>query len=284
MTVSALSTKDFQAILDIVHMVNEDQSEVEICRQVLAGLGALMGCESVGYARVELATGTPLSATHEPDTTDFSRLPGFNVMFHQHPGFAAYRGGQMALGTSTVLSDLADLRSLRRLPLYVDYYEPNMIRDQMFCLISQSGQQGAVLSFDRANRGFFHRDRAVGDLIKPHLIQAVARRRRVASLSAAVRSLGRHANQIEQAGPRLSLLTSREREVVEQLVGGLTDREIARSLVISPRTVHKHLESIYRKVAVRNRASLIGLIHQANDDPPPPNTPRRREAALVRVL
>lgn len=62
--------------------------------------------------------------------------------------------------------------------------------------------------------------------------------------------------------PRLSLLTSRECEVVEHLVGGLTDREIAHSLKISPRTVHKHLESIYRKLNVGNRTSLIAMMHQ----------------------
>ncbi|HET9254086.1 MAG TPA: LuxR C-terminal-related transcriptional regulator [Pseudonocardiaceae bacterium] len=88
------------------------------------------------------------------------------------------------------------------------------------------------------------------------------RRGRLASLSAAVRTLGRHADQIGQAGPRLSLLTSREREVVEHLVGGVTDREIARSLAISPRTVHKNLESAYRKLRIGNRTSLISLIHQ----------------------
>jgi DNA-binding NarL/FixJ family response regulator len=77
--------------------------------------------------------------------------------------------------------------------------------------------------------------------------------------------LGRHADQIDQAGPRLSSLTSREREVVEQLVGGVTDREIARTLLISTRTVHKHLESIYRKLGIGNRTSLMTLIHQTNE-------------------
>jgi DNA-binding CsgD family transcriptional regulator len=48
---------------------------------------------------------------------------------------------------------------------------------------------------------------------------------------------------------------------VQHLVRGVTDQEIARSLAISPRTVHKHLESIYRKLGIGNRASLISLLH-----------------------
>lgn len=86
-----------------------------------------------------------------------------------------------------------------------------------------------------------------------------------ASLTAAVRTLGRHSDQIQQALPRLSTLTAREQEVVEHLVGGLTDREIARSLAISQRTVHKHLQRAYHKLNVGNRTSLIAAIHQAND-------------------
>ena len=34
---------------------------------------------------------------------------------------------------------------------------------------------------------------------------------------------------------------------------------------ISQRTVHKHLERIYRKLGLSNRTSLIALIHQAQD-------------------
>jgi DNA-binding NarL/FixJ family response regulator len=69
---------------------------------------------------------------------------------------------------------------------------------------------------------------------------------------------------MDQAGPQLSQLTSREREIVEHLLGGLTDREIARSLAISPRTVHKHLESTYRKLNIGNRTSLIALTLQTD--------------------
>ncbi|MGH3972220.1 MAG: response regulator transcription factor [Pseudonocardiaceae bacterium] len=265
MPVSSLSTRDLKAVLDIVHMVNDAQSETEMSRQVLAQLGALVGCDSINYSRVDLATGSLLNMIHEPDLVDYSFLPGYRAVTHQSPIFAAYRRGRFMLGTSVALSDCADLHTLRRLPVYIHYNLPYGADDQLFSLVHQAGQQGAALSINRMRLGFSDRDRAVVNLITPHLIQAVARRRRLASLSAAVRSLSRHAGQMHQARPRLSLLTSREREVVEHLVGGLTDRETARSLVISPRTVHKHLESIYRKLDIGNRTSLIALIHQTND-------------------
>jgi DNA-binding NarL/FixJ family response regulator len=51
-----------------------------------------------------------------------------------------------------------------------------------------------------------------------------------------------------------SLLSSREQEVLRLLSDGMTDREIAAALAISPRTVESHVSSVLRKLGVRNRA------------------------------
>lgn len=50
-------------------------------------------------------------------------------------------------------------------------------------------------------------------------------------------------------------LTAREVEVLQLLVQGLTDTQIAEQLVISPRTVSTHLTSIYRKIQVTTRSA-----------------------------
>jgi DNA-binding CsgD family transcriptional regulator len=51
-------------------------------------------------------------------------------------------------------------------------------------------------------------------------------------------------------------LTAREVEIVRLLVRGLTTRAIARQLVISPKTASSHIEHIYAKTGVANRAQL----------------------------
>ena len=50
------------------------------------------------------------------------------------------------------------------------------------------------------------------------------------------------------------LLSVREQEVLRLLAEGMTDREIATGLAISPRTVESHVSSVLRKLGVRNRA------------------------------
>jgi DNA-binding NarL/FixJ family response regulator len=49
-------------------------------------------------------------------------------------------------------------------------------------------------------------------------------------------------------------LTVREVEVLRLLAGGLTNREIARRLVLSPRTVENHVFRIYARIGARGRA------------------------------
>jgi DNA-binding CsgD family transcriptional regulator len=54
-------------------------------------------------------------------------------------------------------------------------------------------------------------------------------------------------------------LTQRETEVLDLLRDGLTDREIAARLVLSPRTVGHHVSSILGKLGVRRRTEAIGV-------------------------
>lgn len=50
-------------------------------------------------------------------------------------------------------------------------------------------------------------------------------------------------------------LTNREREVLCLLTAGHTDRKIAESLTISPRTVNRHMSNIFVKLDVPSRAT-----------------------------
>jgi DNA-binding NarL/FixJ family response regulator len=48
-------------------------------------------------------------------------------------------------------------------------------------------------------------------------------------------------------------LTSREIEVLRLVAHGMSDAQVADKLVVSLRTVHAHLRSIYRKLQVGSR-------------------------------
>jgi DNA-binding NarL/FixJ family response regulator len=58
----------------------------------------------------------------------------------------------------------------------------------------------------------------------------------------------------ERAGRQL---TEREADVVRLVVEGLTARQIANRLVLSPRTVENHVQNVLRKLRLHSRAALI---------------------------
>ena len=53
-------------------------------------------------------------------------------------------------------------------------------------------------------------------------------------------------------------LTLREVEVLGLVATGLTDAQVAERLVVSVRTVHSHVRSIYRKLGVSSRSAATG--------------------------
>ena len=59
------------------------------------------------------------------------------------------------------------------------------------------------------------------------------------------------------AGPTAVLLSRREREVLTLVAGGLSDREIAEQLVVSPHTVHRHVANIRNKLGRGSRAAAV---------------------------
>jgi len=52
-------------------------------------------------------------------------------------------------------------------------------------------------------------------------------------------------------------LSDREREVLELLARGMTNSQIARKLVVSPKTVRNHVSNIFTKLKVNDRAEAI---------------------------
>lgn len=62
----------------------------------------------------------------------------------------------------------------------------------------------------------------------------------------------------EESG-RLGHLTKRERDVVDLLAEGLTNRQIANRLVLSEHTVHRHVTNILRKLDVPTRTAAATL-------------------------
>jgi DNA-binding NarL/FixJ family response regulator len=106
-------------------------------------------------------------------------------------------------------------------------------------------------------RGYLTKDLSPEALLRTvravHAGELAIPRRMAARLVTRLVETSRHAPALD-ADPALATLSAREAEVLRLLADGLTDREIAEALTISPRTVESHVGSILAKLDVRNRA------------------------------
>lgn len=79
--------------------------------------------------------------------------------------------------------------------------------------------------------------------------------------------------KIVEARARLARLTPREREVLELLSRGASNKEIARELAISPRTVEIHRANMMTKLAAGHAAEAIRLRLEARPEAAMPAAP-----------
>ena len=80
----------------------------------------------------------------------------------------------------------------------------------------------------------------------------------------ALRELGVRAwrrGRSASGGDAVANLSRREREIAGLVAEGATNRDIAATLALSPKTVERHVTNILAKLGARNRTELAGLVH-----------------------
>jgi DNA-binding NarL/FixJ family response regulator len=140
--------------------------------------------------------------------------------------------------------------------------------DTQIVMLSVSGDDRNVLEAMRHGAaGYLTKD------LGPEALQRAVRGIRQGDLAMSRRMAARTLRRFIEGGAAaagggsaLSDLSSRELQVLGNLADGLTDREIAEALVISPRTVESHVSSILRKLEVRNRAEAALRYREARSN------------------
>jgi DNA-binding NarL/FixJ family response regulator len=86
--------------------------------------------------------------------------------------------------------------------------------------------------------------------------------------------LGEFARQGQRTGPEeaspVGRLSPREHEILELLIKGATNKEIAATLGISNHTVKNHLQNIMEKLHIQNRVQAVAYALQAGLGRKPP--------------
>jgi DNA-binding CsgD family transcriptional regulator len=213
---------------------------------VLPVLAALVGCDVLTYNEIGPGPGQIRYADHPSRALDPATQPVFAAYVHEHPLVKHYRcSGD---GEPVKISDFLGRERFHRLGLYSEFFRPIPVEHQI--ALSLPGPEGRVIgiALNRARADFSERDRALLSALRPSLRRALLRARS--------RAQARHAmTRLDRGGA--ANLTDREVQVLHLVALGRTNLAVAHALGISPRTVAKHLEHIYRKLAVTSRTAAV---------------------------
>ena len=174
--------------------------------------------------------------SNAPGAISARELEVFDHYFHQHPLVRDH--GRNPRAVTRRISDLVPTDAFRQTPLYNDYYRPIGIHHTMALPIHVDQRLLVSFVFNRAGRAFGDRELHLAETVRPHL--------------ANLYRLGGTAAKVIDAP-----LTAREREVLEWVAAGKTNRDIAAILGARPRTIEKHLERIYEKLGVETRTAAV---------------------------
>lgn len=139
----------------------------------------------------------------------------------------------------------------------------------MAATLNESERVGATLD---ALPGFARRHRAAEQAARARLgatayDQAHARGRALDQAEAIALCLGESRQRAVAAAPEAKpVLTRRERQIAELIHQGLTNREIADALVISPRTAEGHVEHILAKLGFTSRTQVAAWVAEQHLD------------------
>jgi DNA-binding CsgD family transcriptional regulator len=244
----ALGSRDLRAALEFVETAWALADRQAFPLETLAALNELIPCDCLGYSDLDRVHRRTLDyvgtdegdgdgdGDGDDDHETFWRIVDAHPLCRHHQAYADF--------SAIRLSDVISRPRLVNSRIYAEWFRPLGIAAELEVGITRSRTRTRNFVLDRGHGDFSLRDRAILELVRPHL-------RRIHEMTELRRAAG--AFQPDD----LERLTAREAEILELVAAGLTNAAIAERLWVSPGTVKKHLENVYAKLGVANRAAAV---------------------------
>jgi DNA-binding CsgD family transcriptional regulator len=248
-----LSSRDLRAVLDTLRSVGEACTGTDdFARRGVARLPRLVGSDLTTLVVCDLDRGHRTVVPSE--LVSRREIEVFDRHFYEHPLVRAH--GRNPAAVTKRVDDCQAPAEFRRSPLYNDYYRPIRIEHVMALPIHVDRRFLVSFVFNRSGSAFADRDRDLAEVMRPHLANLY----RLGVAIEKTRALPADAPFDRTGAPvdrAAAPLTPREREVLDWVAAGKTNRDVAAILGASPRTVEKHLERIYEKLGVETRTAAV---------------------------
>jgi DNA-binding CsgD family transcriptional regulator len=241
-----VSLETLQRAVSLVDSLAELDDPGRFAAIVLPGLAGLVGCDVLTYNEIGPAPGQTSYADYPAGALDPTTQAAFAAHVHEHPLVNHYRA--TGSGEPVMISDFLSLDRFHRLGIYAEFFRGISVEHQLAISLPGPDERVIGVALSRGGRDFSGQDRALLGVLRAPLIAALLRAR---SRQQAGQALG------AVAGGALAGLTDREIAVLRLVAAGRTNSAIAHELRLSPRTVAKHLEHVYRKLGVSSRAAAV---------------------------
>ncbi len=247
-----LSAKDIDALQRAILALHDGRRADALARELPNILLKLIPADHFYLFEFEFSPkmdGAKLVRKVDPSgqiTGEMARFAEETLLDHPFPKYFARTGDRTALK----MSDFHTLHEFRKTETYQRFYRFLGVERQLAMPADFGARSVAGMTLGRKRKDFSERDRAMMNLLSPHIELAHRNARRYAAL----RELCRKPATAEFN------FTPRETEVGRWLAAGKTNPEIAFVLGASVRTVEKHVEKILEKLGVENRTTAAVLI------------------------
>jgi DNA-binding CsgD family transcriptional regulator len=221
--------------------------QAEFVAVALPALAELVGCDVLTYNEITIVPGQVSYADYPAGSLDPATRPIFAAHVGEHPLVRYYQA--TAGGGPVKISDFLSRQRFHHLGLYAEFFRNIPVEHQIAINLPVSRDRVIGIALNRSHTDFTETDRSLLDVLQAPLLASLRHARDRADKARALMT----------SGP--DCLTDREAEVLKLVAMGRTDGAIARELDVSTRTIAKHLEHVYRKLGVANRAAAVSRFY-----------------------
>jgi DNA-binding CsgD family transcriptional regulator len=241
----AITERDVRQMLHLTRRYGEDDGEA-LPWELMHDLRQLVPCDMLEASfqdtpRWEIRD-QQLPRHEFPPAEEASLAEGYKVHYWQSGCSYPDRTGDLT--PVTRVSDHVSDREWHSSGMYADCAKAMGVERELMVWLDAGGPQRTLrLLFSRGpGADFSPRDVAVLTLLRPHL-------------QAAYIAAERHRRGMLP-------LTRRQREILQYVAAGYSNRQIARRLEVSETTVRTHLENIFARLEVNSRTAAVARLGQ----------------------
>lgn len=248
---------DIQTFDAALHRIYEAMDPETFPAEVIPLLMEITHSHCVGLCANALLPGDPhiaVAVAGRAERPSWQQYP--QVSFEDHPSsrYAAAPAPPHAIRLSDHFPSRKALEATR---YFREILQPRGLNHEMTLLLDTPSGQRLGLSVARSTSDYSDTEMKNLSLLGPHIRRAFHLAQTMARLKG---------EQDKAATWREVDLTARESEILRWAATGRTNADIADLLGVAPATVKTHLEHIFAKLGVKNRAAAVAALR---DLPPP---------------